>query len=467
MNATHRVDLLALPVSEAGLRAFQDLGREPVSAEFANAVEAALCGQDCVVSLSDPGAATRLLTGLAVELSDAGAVLVVTAADQVVGLRDTLQRAARHAGRTVSDTGAIRVVDGAAEVLGWDGVVAVLGLVGDHTPAISAAAETLGVHPVIWAHAPESSGGAAERVSVIPLPDGSLVDAAVRAVAARTGDSGLLVIVADGLVASAVAAGLEAWEIDALVLDAHATSPRRHAMATRARRGEVEALIATEDALRDLDGRGFGGVLFVSPPPGDTWVRRAARAREVALLVPEADVVAWGDACTRAGRVAVSGELATQAQAQARRISRVRRAVMAHDASDTSWHQARVKELLSAPEGVGVLAAALRVFLREEREHVVSVVNLSEHHGASSEPHAPRATPKPEPVKAVEPVAEAAVGDGPRKKRRRRRRRPVGEAAPAAEVGSSEDEGDDEDSSAEDGPVEIDMADLDAVREVE
>ncbi len=471
MNATTRVDVLALPVSEAGLRAFQDLGRGPVSAEFAGAVESALCGQDAVVALEDPGAATRLLVGLAIELSDTGAVLVVVAVAEVDAMREAVARAARHAGRTLGDAGAVRVVDGGADTLPLDGVVAVLGLLGDHTPAVSAAAEVLGIHPVLWAHAPDATRVTVERAYLAALTDGDSVDAVVRVVAARSADAGLLVIVADADAVSTIAAGLASAELDALVLDVHATSPRRHAMATRARRGEVEALIATEDALRDLDGRGFGGVLFVSPSQGEAWVGRAARAREVTLLVPEADLAEWSEAVVRAGRAAVIRALPTDAQTEAKRLTRVRRAVGSHAGNPEPWHEARVRELLAAEGGVGVLAAALRVFLREEREHVVSVANLSEHHAPSTEPNAPRATPKPEAAKAAEPATAASATDAPRKKRRRRRRRPAGEAASVdgAAAGADGDEGDDDDSpeAVEDGPVEIDMADLDAVLEVE
>ncbi len=471
MNATTRVDVLALPVSEAGLRAFQDLGRGPVSAEFAGAVESALCGQDAVVALDDPGAATRLLVGLAIELSDSGAVLVVVAAAEVDAMREVVARAARHAGRTVGDAGAVRVVDGGADTLPMDGVVAVLGLLGGHMPAVSAAADVLGIHPVLWAHAPDAARGAVERAYLVALPDGDSVDAVVRVVAARPADAGMLVIVADADAVSTIAAGLASAEVDALVLDAHATSPRRHAMATRARRGEVEALIATEDALRDLDGRGFGGVLFVSPSQGEAWVRRAARAREVTLLVSEGELTEWSDAVIRAGRAAVISALPTNDQTEAKRLTRVRRAVGSHAGNPEPWHEARVRELLAAPGGAGVLAAALRVFLREEREHVVSVANLSEHHASSAEPNASRAAAEREAPKAAEPAPAPAATDIPRKKRRRRRRRPIGEAAPAdgAATGADGEDSDDDESpeAVEDGPVEIDMADLDAVLDIE
>lgn len=469
MDTLNTVDLLALPVSEAALHALQELGRGPVSAEFARALELALSGADVWLAHDDAQGATRFLAALAIELSDAGTVLVVADTGRAAALRDALVRVARHADRPVADDGAIRVIDIAAVPdPSLEGVVAVLGLAGDHTPAVAALAEAAGIHPVVWAHAPELSAPAAESLVLVTLPEGtSAADATLRLILSRTSEGGVLVVAPDAEVVQAIASALDTAEVDSLVLDASATSPRRHALATRARRGEVEALIATDAALREIDGRGFSAVVCVTPPRNEAWVRRAARARQLLVIAPAEDAAFWAASAARAGRVLVDADLPDAEAASGRRLVRATRAVAGHADTSPDWHASRVQALLTEPGGLGVLAAALRVLLRHERQHAVAVAALSDHHAPASDLASSRSIPRPKAEAAAPKPADAvgAAADGPRKKRRRRRRR-----TPGGDPGAATTDGtplDDEDGDEDDGPVEIDLTDLDAMLEVE
>lgn len=453
------VDVRALTVSEGAVRALLELGVAEVPAEVASAVDAAVAG-DPVVRVGGLSAdrIRAVLAVLATELAADGPV-------HVVGLdgpsRDALTRAARVVSVPLR-------ADGDAVRLGAD----------EGEPRVHVSLTEGEPTGARWVGPGEASAGAGPVGEAIAVDAGVVLATAVADVLCAADDGASFVLVRDVAELSTVRGALAAAGLDVVLLDAgeadrSGPGGRRRAVAAGVRGGGADVLLGLAAGARDVDGRGFARVVWVGPLT-DGWRGRLGRCPRLVVIDVDLDVAATMEA-GGVGGVALTPAVAPS-PADARRVRRTRElaTLTALPAVADPERAALVRALLETPAGEAVLTAAVAALLRAERARRAAVAALSGGFvGRTAGEGRGEPTVAVEAPAAAPAVAPPAEGGGKKKRRRRKRRKGGGRDGQAAATGAESDDGDAESDDAEaddptdEGPVELDLSDLDAVLEVE